>query len=161
MQTLRREKIELRDTRTSIFVLTSALTLFFDQFTKWLVLTTLEPDDRIPIIDGFFSIHVVRNPGGAFGLFPSATAFFVLVSVAIVAIVIFWWARRHENPFPLGLILGGGLGNLIDRLVQPPGPLRGHVVDFLDFAFWPTFNGADTAIVIGVGLLLISGMRNR
>lgn len=145
--------------RTHFFVLTAIITIALDQLSKWAAIHIL-PAAGVELIAGVVRLRVTRNPGGAFGIFPSATLFFVLAGVAIVGIVIFWWTRRHEGFLPLGLILGGGLGNLVDRLVQSPGPLRGNVVDFIDVGFWPTFNLADSAIVVGVGLLLLSGLRS-
>jgi signal peptidase II len=124
-----------------------------DQLTKYLVVGTLELGDSVPVI-GPLSIHHVRNPGIAFGLFADATGIvIVLTSIAIAALVVFFArsGRRHPLlPVAVGLVLGGSLSNLIDRL------RLGHVTDFIDFDYWPAFNLADTFIVVGVGLLFIS-----
>ena len=124
-----------------------------DQLTKALVSGALELGDGVEIA-GPFSIHHVRNTGIAFGLFADATSVVIgLTTVAIVALVVFFArsARRHPLlPVAVGLVLGGSLSNLVDRL------RLGHVTDFLDFDYWPAFNLADTFIVVGVGLLFLS-----
>lgn len=124
-----------------------------DQLTKSLVTGTLALGDSVEIA-GPLSIHRVRNTGIAFGLFSDATGVVIgLTSVAIVALVVFFArsARRHPLlPVAVGLVLGGSLSNLVDRL------RLGHVTDFLDFDYWPAFNLADTFIVVGVGLLFLS-----
>ncbi len=124
-----------------------------DQLTKSLVASTLDLGDEIHI-GGPLSIHHVRNTGIAFGLFSGATGIVIgLTTVAIGALVVFYArsARRHPLlPVAVGLVLGGSLSNLADRLRV------GHVTDFLDFDYWPAFNLADTFIVVGVGLLFLS-----
>jgi signal peptidase II len=124
-----------------------------DQLTKYLVVGTLELGDSVQVA-GPFSIHHVRNTGIAFGLFADSTSIvIVLTSIAIGALVVFFArsGRRHPLlPVAVGLVLGGSLSNLVDRL------RLGHVTDFLDFDYWPAFNLADTFIVVGVGLLFLS-----
>ena len=101
---------------------------------------------------GPFSIHHVQNSGIAFGLFPTATTFVILLTGLAVAWMVVFFARsgaRHPVlPVGLGLVLGGSLSNLADRV------RLGHVTDFLDLTFWPAFNLADTFIVVGVAVLL-------
>lgn len=124
-----------------------------DQLTKQVVASELALGDAVEIL-GPFSIHHVHNSGIAFGLFPSATGLVIgLTSVAVVAMLVFFArsGRRHPVfPVALGLILGGAASNLVDRV------RLGHVTDFLDFDYWPSFNLADTFIVVGVGLLFLS-----
>jgi signal peptidase II len=124
-----------------------------DQLTKAVVSSALALGDAVEIV-GPLSIHHVRNTGIAFGLFADATSVVIgLTTVAIVALVVFFArsARRHPLlPVAVGLVLGGSLSNLVDRL------RLGHVTDFLDFDYWPAFNLADTFIVVGVGLLFLS-----
>jgi signal peptidase II len=124
-----------------------------DQLTKYLVVGTLELGDSVQIA-GPLSIHHVRNTGIAFGLFSDATGVVIgLTSIAIAALVVFFArsGRRHPLlPVAVGLVLGGSLSNLVDRL------RLGHVTDFIDFDYWPAFNLADTFIVVGVGLLFLS-----
>jgi signal peptidase II len=145
------------------FAAALGLTLPLDQATKIWIAESLSYSDRITVIDGFFYITHVRNPGAAFGMFVDAdptfrTPFFIGVSLVAVGIIVSFYRRlapgdRHAA-LTLGLILGGALGNLIDRV------FRGEVVDFLHFRLWtgyswPDFNLADSAIVVGVGLLLL------
>lgn len=145
------------------FLIALLITIPLDQGTKIWIDNNLQYADRIPVIGGFFYITHVRNPGAAFGLLTSGPpglrlTFFITVSLLAVAIIISFYRRlapgdRH-TALTLGLILGGAIGNLIDRL------FRGEVVDFLHFRLWggyawPDFNLADSFIVVGVGLLLL------
>jgi signal peptidase II len=124
-----------------------------DQLTKRLVAGELLVGEAVQIA-GPFSIHHVRNTGIAFGLFAnSTTAVAVLTGIAIAAM--FWFfarsGRRHPLlPVALGLLLGGSVSNLVDRI------RLGYVTDFIDFDYWPAFNLADTFIVAGVTLLFVS-----
>jgi signal peptidase II len=124
-----------------------------DQLTKAVVSGQLALGDAVEIV-GPFSIHHVRNTGIAFGLFSGATSIVIaLTSLAIGALVLFFArsGRRHPLlPVAVGLVLGGSISNLVDRL------RLGHVTDFLDLDYWPAFNLADTFIVVGVGLLFLS-----
>jgi signal peptidase II len=124
-----------------------------DQLTKAIVSTRLPIGDAVAGI-GPFSIHHVQNTGIAFGLFAdSTTAVIALTAVAVAAMLVFFGrtAQRHPLvPVSLGLVIGGSIANLLDRV------RLGHVTDFLDFAYWPAFNLADTFIVVGVGLLFAS-----
>ena len=139
------------------------LVLALDIATKIAIDTHLSYTDRITVIPGFFYLTHVRNTGAAFGLFANAPkiyrlVFFISVSVVAVAIIIAFYRKLSPGDrlaaLALGLILGGAVGNLIDRI------FRHEVVDFLHFRLWrnyswPDFNVADSAIVIGVGLLVL------
>lgn len=129
-----------------------------DQITKQVALKLLEVEERVEVV-GFFGWRLTFNTGGAFGVLSSYPQFFFVASLLIVGIVLFWGWRGLYSFIPLGLVLGGGVGNLLDRLLRAPGPMRGRVVDFIDLTFWPVFNLADSAIVLGVGLLILSGLR--
>jgi signal peptidase II len=122
-----------------------------DQLTKQLVVSTLSLDSNVGVL-GPFSIHRVQNSGIAFGLFASATSVVIVLTAAAVAWMLVYFARsgaRHPVlPAALGLLIGGSLSNLLDRV------RLGHVTDFLDLRFWPAFNLADTFIVTGVALLM-------
>ncbi len=122
-----------------------------DQVTKQIVVSQLEFGESVHVV-GPLEIRHVTNPGIAFGLFSSwATIVTVLTAVAVVW-MLFYFARsgaRHPVlPVALGLLVGGSIANLIDRL------RLGHVTDFLDLRFWPAFNLADSFIVVGVTILL-------
>ncbi|WP_106005893.1 signal peptidase II [Neomoorella humiferrea] len=133
------------------FLLLVALVLGLDQLTKYIVRINFQPNESLPVINSFFHLTYVNNPGAAFGLFAYKTPVFVAITVLVVAVILI--AYRILPPgspvmrLALALITGGALGNLIDRL------RFGYVVDFLDFRVWPVFNLADVAIVSGVILL--------
>ncbi len=122
-----------------------------DQITKHIVTHTLGLDEAEHVI-GPLSIHHVQNSGIAFGLFSSATAgVTVITAIAVIWMVAFFarsGSRHPVLPAALGLLIGGSVSNLIDRI------RLGHVTDFIDFRYWPAFNLADSFIVLGVVILL-------
>jgi signal peptidase II len=124
-----------------------------DQLTKSIVTSRLDLNDEVHVV-GPFSIHHVTNSGIAFGLFASATSIVILLTGLAVAWMLYFFARsgsRHPVlPVALGLVIGGSVSNLLDRV------RLGHVTDFLDFRYWPAFNLADTFIVLGVAALLLA-----
>lgn len=124
-----------------------------DQLTKWIVTGRLDLYDEVRVV-GPFSIHHVTNSGIAFGLFAGATSIVILLTTGAVAWMLYFFARsggRHPVlPVALGLVIGGSVSNLFDRV------RLGHVTDFLDFKYWPAFNLADTFIVVGVAALLLA-----
>ncbi len=133
--------------------------LLCDQFTKYLVKHTIAKDASIPVLKGIFHITPVLNKGAAFGILKARTPLFVTIALAAILIIIYNLRRlKTEDAFiaaALYSMLGGILGNLIDRL------RFGHVVDFLDFRVWPVFNIADCAISVGAALLVIHIFRKR
>jgi len=137
------------------------VTVLADQVSKAVAAHLLADGRPRLAIGGFWDLELTRNPGGAFGILPQSTLLFFLATLLIVGGVVVWGARSGQAPLALGLVAGGGLGNLIDRVTRAPGGLQGRVVDFIHFHFWPTFNLADSAIVIGVGLLILSELRPR
>jgi signal peptidase II len=122
-----------------------------DQVTKHVVTSTLALDDAVHVV-GPLSIHHVQNSGIAFGLFSSATiGVTVVTGIAVVWMLVFFarsGSRHPVLPAALGLLIGGSLSNLVDRI------RLGHVTDFIDFKYWPAFNLADSFIVVGVAILL-------
>lgn len=131
----------------------SVITLILDQASKMLIMAGMTRGQSIPVIDGIFHITYIHNPGAAFGLLANRTSFFIVVSLLAIAGAVFFYrkqgVRRGLLPAALGMIVGGALGNLVDRVRY------GEVIDFIDFIIWPVFNLADTAIVVGAGLLSI------
>ncbi len=129
------------------------LTVAGDQLTKSAIRAALRPTQSIPLIPSVLHLTYVQNTGAAFGLFQGYTGVFILLSVAVTAWILAVFLRTR-SPMPrltatgLALVLSGALGNLIDRV------RFGYVVDFIDIRIWPVFNVADSAITIGVGLLL-------
>jgi signal peptidase II len=124
-----------------------------DQVTKYLVTSRLSLDQSVNVL-GPLSIHHVQNSGIAFGFFPDSTALVVAVTSAAVVWMVVFFARsgsRHPVlPAALGLLLGGSISNLADRV------RLGHVTDFVDLKYWPAFNLADSFIVVGVAILLFA-----
>lgn len=131
--------------------------LTLDVSTKVLAVEFLEPGKPVSIIGDTVTWTLVRNSGAAFSMATGYTWVLTLVALGVVAGII-WMGRRLVSPWwavGLGLILGGALGNLVDRIFRSPGPLRGHVVDFLSIGWWPVFNVADPAVVGGAILLVV------
>jgi len=125
-----------------------------DQLTKFLIRANLQLNESLPIINNILHLTYITNTGSAFGLFKSLNWFFMLFSIAVI-IAIYYYLRNNvkENEklvqFAVGLLLGGTIGNLTDRLFY------GAVTDFIDLRIWPVFNIADSAITISVVLLII------
>ncbi|MGZ4148323.1 MAG: signal peptidase II [Actinomycetota bacterium] len=134
---------------------TAAISYALDRVTKLWAESRLAGRPPIVVIPHVLDLGYTTNSGGAFGLGESAWWIFALASIAVsVAIVVSAFrVRRVLNAVALGLILGGALGNLTDRVIHGDGFLRGHVVDFIDFHVWPVFNIADSCIVVGALLL--------
>lgn len=135
----------------------AAVVLTLDIITKVLAVQLLKPGQPVSIIGDAVTWNLVRNSGAAFSM---ATGYTWMLTVVATAVVfgIFWMGRRLVSPgwaIGLGMILGGAAGNLVDRFFRSPGPLRGHVVDFLAVGWWPVFNVADPSVVGGAILLVI------
>ncbi len=135
----------------------AAVVLGLDLLTKTIVVANLTPGDPVPVIGDFARLSLVRNPGAAFSMATGMTWLLTLVAAAVVVGVvrIGRTLRSLGWAIGLGLVLGGALGNLMDRLFRAPGPLQGHVVDFVAVGWWPVFNVADSAIVCGAILLVV------
>ncbi len=123
-----------------------------DQMSKWWVITYLKEIGTIRIIEGVFHLHYLENRGAAFGIFQNQRLFFLVVNTLITCVII-WYLIKHPLinkglMWALSLIVGGAIGNIIDRA------LYGYVIDYFDFLIWPVFNVADSAIVIGQVLLI-------
>ena len=131
-----------------------------DQLAKVWAVADLA-DGPIVLIDGFLELALVRNPGAAFGLLEGAGSIIALVAIAAAVVIVLALRRlgRRLDAVALGLVLGGAIGNLIDRVVRGDGLLDGEVVDFVDFSFFPAFNVADAAITIGAILALWEALR--
>jgi signal peptidase II len=126
-----------------------------------IVVATLAPGERVHVLGDLLQITETRNGGAAFSVGTSATILFTAVAVAVV-VVIARQARRLTSAgwaVTLGLLLGGALGNLADRIFRDPAPFRGHVVDWIELPHWPVFNLADSAIVVGGCLAVLLASR--
>ena len=133
-----------------------------DLVTKIAVVAFLEEDDPVPIGGTSISLRLIRNPGAAFGVGVNLTAVFTAITVLVVAAVLTSSRRLGNRPWALtlGLLLGGALGNLTDRLARSPGFLSGHVVDFVEIPGWPIFNVADLSICVAGGMMVVLAIRN-
>ena len=144
------------------FAIIVAVVILIDQITKYLVRHLIPLYKSIVVIPGFFNLTHIHNPGGAFGFLAHNGApwrhwLFLLAAVVALGMILYFYHRTPNTHVALGLglalIFGGAVGNLIDRLCY------GEVVDFLDFYIlhlhWPTFNVADSAVTIGVGIFIL------
>jgi signal peptidase II len=146
--------------RGLLFLGLAALVVILDQITKRLAEDRLREQRSVPVVDDILRLTYVQNRGAAFGLLQDQTAFFVLVGILVIGVIAASYRYLPRSGFllhlALGLQLGGAIGNLIDRVRQ------GYVVDFVDFGYranwWPVFNVADSAIVVGVALLALNAL---
>lgn len=139
--------------------LIALILLFVDQFSKYVIRQNMSLAESIPVIKRVFHITYVENKGIAFGLFPQGHTLFIVISFVIILAILFFERKKIikslKERLCLGLILGGALGNLIDRL------RFGFVIDFLDFRIWPVFNLADSGVCIGGMLMVFFLLRKR
>jgi signal peptidase II len=153
----------IRSARTAYLVVlgVGAALVGLDQWTKQLAIDGLGDGSVVRILGGLVYLDLTFNPGAAFSIGTGLTWIFPIIAMAISAGIL--WFTRQLRSWPwavvLGLILGGALGNLVDRLFREPGPMRGHVVDFISvFApageKFPIFNIADSALTVGVVLAI-------
>ncbi len=149
-------------------IMVSTSVVLADQFTKYLIKINLALYEQVIVITNFFNITYILNPGGAFGFFanqsPEIRKFIFLFMSSAVAVLILWFYKRCAAEYiflsyGFALIFGGAVGNLIDRF------RFGQVVDFLDFyigtAHWPAFNVADSAISVGMTILIYHILFNK
>lgn len=142
---------------TLIVLLVAAGVLVIDQITKWWAEQALAGRPPVEVVGELLQFTFVRNPGGAFSLLTSHTWLFTVVALGVAGAIL-WYSRRVRSGWwlaALGVLLGGALGNLVDRFVQPPGPGVGHVVDFIELPNWPVFNVADMAVVSGAVAIVV------
>jgi signal peptidase II len=135
----------------------SALAIIFfivlaDQAVKYGIVSFMEMGESIPVLPGIFHITYIENPGAAFGMFANQRMIFILAALLVIVAVCAAYRRLMDESrtvrWGVALLLGGAVGNLIDRV------RTGRVIDFLDFRIWPVFNIADVGICIGVALLI-------
>jgi len=137
--------------------LISGLTLAADQLTKALLVASFARGESLPLLPPILHLTYVQNTGAAFGLFKGQQPLFVILSCLVIGVII--WELRTKRAhdaatlWGCGLALGGAVGNLIDRL------RLGYVIDFIDLRVWPVFNLGDSAITIGVALLIWQSLR--
>ena len=147
--------------RTALVLATAFAVLVADVVSKVAIVATMHEGETVRVLGRLLRINYTRNAGAAFSIGTGATVLFTAVAV-VVAVVIVRQARRLASrswAVTLGLLLGGALGNLVDRLLRSPGPMRGHVVDWIELPHWPVFNLADSAIVVGVCVAVLLAAR--
>ncbi|MEO9327618.1 signal peptidase II [Gordonia sp. B21] len=147
-----------RFAKVTLAVLGVALVVMgLDLLTKTIAVATLDPQRPVEIIGDVVTLRLVRNSGAAFSLASGYTWVLSVIALVVVVVIIryssrlksWWWAVG------LALVLGGAVGNLIDRIFRAPKPFQGHVVDFISVGWWPVFNVADSAVVCGAILLVV------
>jgi signal peptidase II len=154
--------------RVRLLALIAVAVLAADIVTKVVAVAQLEGRAPVEILGGIVYLQLVRNPGAAFSLATGYTWVLTIVAIAVVVVIVRVARRLRSTGWAvaLGLVLGGALGNLTDRLFRAPGPLQGHVVDVVslfapDGRVWPVFNLADSSIVSGGVLLVLLALLGR
>ncbi len=133
-----------------------------DLATKLWAVNTLSNRSEIKVLGNFFQLTLVRNPGAAFSFAQGATIFLTLFGIVVLTTIFYFSPRITSKGWAivLGLLMGGILGNLVDRIFREPGMLRGHVIDWMQLPNWPVFNIADSAIVIAAVISMVLSARN-
>jgi signal peptidase II len=146
----------------------AALALVLDVISKELATKLLDPDEPVKLLGGALYLSLTRNAGAAFSMFRDFTMLFPLIALGVTIWIGFMARTLRSVPWgvALGLILGGALGNLVDRIFRAPGPFRGHVVDFFSLfdphgQAFPIFNVADMALTFGVTLAVLLELLGR
>lgn len=142
--------------------LVAALVWALDLATKIWAVNNLSARNPVELLGSFFQLTLVRNPGAAFSFATGATIVFTFISLAAVATIVYYSSKITSIGWAntLGLVLGGVLGNLTDRLFRSPGFLKGEVIDWLELTNFPVFNLADSAIVVAAFLAIVLSIRN-
>lgn len=143
--------------RIGLFSLVVAASLLADQVTKWQAVARLQGEPRIELIPGWLSLTFLRNPGAAFGMGASMTIVLTAVAVVVCVYVIKIASRLRDLGWTvaLGLLLGGAVGNLLDRILREPAVFRGHVVDFIDYHGWFVGNVADICLTVAAVIIVV------
>jgi signal peptidase II len=147
-----------------VLLAVAATVLACDALTKAIVVAALSGHQPVRLLGGLLTLQVMRNSGAAFNIGTSMTVVFTAIAVGVIIFILRTARRLRSLPWAitLGLLLGGATGNLADRLLRSPAPVRGYVVDWIELPHWPVFNLADSAIVCGgvIAILLsVRGMR--
>jgi signal peptidase II len=139
--------------------------IVLDVISKVIVVATVEPNEPVRLLGGLVYLSLIRNPGAAFSMATGMTWLLALIAIGVVIFIVRMAPRLRSTPWAvsLGLVLGGAIGNLIDRIFRSPGFLQGHVVDFVSVfgpyaEYFPVFNVADSAITIGGISLVVTAL---
>jgi signal peptidase II len=159
------DPVVLRPRRVGLLAAIAGTVVILDLLTKIIVVATIDPNQPVKVLGGLVYFSLIRNPGAAFSMATGMTWLLALVAIVVVIVIIRMAPRLRSTPwaFSLGLVLGGAIGNLIDRIFRAPGILQGHVVDFVSVfgpnaEYFPVFNVADSAITIGGISLVITAL---
>ncbi len=171
------QRVSMKGNKLKVFIIVTAAVIIADHLTKWIIKTSMDLHQTIRVIGEYFTITYILNSGIAFGLFdsnpsPHKSVLLIIISLIALGIILYIFLSlpksvKHTG-LAMGLIFGGAIGNMIDRIV------RGRVVDFLDIDFpditiralnihmtrWPTFNLADSCVLAGIVLLLVIILRH-
>ncbi|WP_329247881.1 signal peptidase II [Streptomyces sp. NBC_01478] len=142
--------------RIAVLFVVAAFAYTLDLVSKLLVVDKLEHHAPIEVFGDWLEFHAIRNPGAAFGFGAAFTVIFTMIAAAVIVVIARLARKLHSLPWAiaLGLLLGGALGNLTDRIFRSPGIFQGEVVDFIAPKGFAVFNLADSAIVCG-GILIV------
>jgi signal peptidase II len=132
-----------------------------DQGTKYWAQRSLDSNAPTSVIGDVLQFHLIHNPGAAFSMGTGYTIVLTLIALTVIVICIKMAGRLGSTGWAiaLGLLVGGALGNVTDRIFRAPSPLRGHVVDFIEVPHWPVFNVADSAITVAAALFILQSLR--
>ncbi|MET9446351.1 signal peptidase II [Streptomyces cinerochromogenes] len=150
-----------RGRRIAVLFAVAAVAYAVDLISKMLVVSRLEGRAPIQVVGDLLELHAIRNPGAAFGFGAAFTVIFTLIAAAVIVVIIRLARKLYSFPWAvaLGLLLGGALGNLTDRIFRAPGVFEGEVVDFIAPKGFAVFNLADSAIVCGGVLIVLLSFR--
>jgi signal peptidase II len=147
--------------RVGVLLAVAGTVVLLDQVSKVVAVAMLRDGAVVEVIDGLLELRLVRNPGAAFSFATGMTGVFTAIAVAVIVVILRLSRRVTSLPWAVafGGLLGGAVGNLIDRVLREPAPFRGHVVDFLELPNWPVFNLADSVIVASAVLIAWLSLR--
>lgn len=155
----------VRPRKVGLLAAIAATVVILDLISKIIVVATIQPGEPVRVLGGLVYLSLIRNPGAAFSMATGMTWVLALIAIGVVVFIIRMAPRLRSTPWAvsLGLVLGGAIGNLIDRIFRAPGFLQGHVVDFVSVfgpnaEYFPVFNVADSAITIGGISLVITAL---
>lgn len=150
-----------RSRKTALWAAVAAVVWLADQATKWWAERSLDDGQAVQLFGGWLQLRLVHNPGAAFSLGTGYTLVLTMVALVVIAVCVKMARRLGSRGWAvaLGLLLGGALGNMTDRIFRDPSPFRGHVVDFLELPNWPVFNLADTAICAAAAMFVVLSLR--
>jgi signal peptidase II len=157
--------VVVRPRKVGLLAAIAGVVVILDLLSKIIIVATIDPNQPVKVLGGLVYLSLIRNSGAAFSMATGYTWILALVAIVVVVLIIRMAPRLRSTPWAisLGLVLGGAIGNLIDRIFRAPGFLQGHVVDFVSVfgpnaEYFPVFNVADSAITVGGISLVITAL---